>query len=393
VLDSDPLRDAFSEYASQTRVLVRPAGVDAAEKTVRGRLRNRTIAISGALAILFVLPAVAYAIVSRPTGPPVAPPATAAPEPDQVKVLPTDPVPAGGLSAMELQQRPIEVPAWPSPGQDCPSGQVTVGSVVTVLPALNIASTIYPDLDSDGVAETVVVFVCTKTLVRPPAQVLAYKRDTDGGARLLGPVVAVGEQVHWIGQPDAMSDGTVRVRVGDRPGPVGVGQTSMQTQLRAYRWDGHRFSQSSGSRSFHPESLSTDLVLTNTPLAFGEPVNGVRTATVTFTIRNNGPAPVDSATLEILSTGFSIDLGGWEALRQREAAGAGPILKIRRGLGFLAVNETVTFDVTFNTTHIDTRREGSLTVLALPMTADGDQVRDLNPANNENWRLLAEQTG
>ncbi len=207
-------------------------------------------------------------------------------------------VPPGGFALKELCDATLTVPAWPN-RPDCPSGPVhfTNGShfirssFFLSLGARNLASDAdiaYADVDRDGRSETLLLLSCGGE--QWISQVIALRRTAAGTAATLGQVVATDGAITRLMTVDGNPDGTVRVEVADWNGGLGDDGSLAQRQWRTYRWDGHQFRQVVGPTSFPVNPRVTDLTLTATNLAFGSPVQGYRTGTMTITVRNLGPS-------------------------------------------------------------------------------------------------------
>ncbi|WP_238006868.1 hypothetical protein KZZ52_24810 [Dactylosporangium sp. AC04546] len=304
-LDDQLLAAAFAGFRTEVAPYVKPAGTESAHATVRHRRRARATAAVVLAALAVGVPVVAYAAAGGDShGPPVLPadsasatsaaPPTSAPPSPAASATSSPPVPVDNrIPRAELEKATLDVPDWASDAvaTGCVSGAVQFsGGSHLIRDSMRIyqEQTVYTDVDGDGAQETVVRFSCGDLVTT--FQVVAFARAGDGGIRTLGQVVSQTGAIKTICGLRAGAGGAIEAQVGDsitpqrcwEPGP------HVQFQWRAYSWDGTRFSQSGGPRSFPANLKVTDLALTVTDLVFRPAEAGGYTGSMTVTVRNEG---------------------------------------------------------------------------------------------------------
>jgi hypothetical protein len=294
---SDRVNAALEGFRAELTPLVEPRGPAAVRATVRRRRRVTAVACGVAAAVVIAVPAVVLAVPNRDNDPrpgvtpTTAPPTTSPPTATTPPPSPTTPAaPDGRISQADLLAARVALPAWSH--KSCPSGRLRLVPPGNDIAVAELHAIRYADVDADGAQETLAVVRCPLE-EHGEDQVVAYDRDTDGGIVLIGQVVRTGPAIGWIEEVEAGPDNTVRVEVHDyRDGGHWDGNWSQQ-QWRGYRWDGERFQQVDGARTFGPNPNVNDLKVTATELVFEAPDNvGRRAGAMSVTVRNNGPGLV-----------------------------------------------------------------------------------------------------
>ncbi|MFY1674721.1 hypothetical protein ACN27G_33105 [Plantactinospora sp. WMMB334] len=301
--DDELLTAAFAEFRAGTTPQVRPAGAAAAYATLRGRRRNRMVA-AGVLAALVVAgPTTGYVMVNRdPHGPPVDVGESSTPTP--TTAAPTSPPPTGRtgtpsaaldgrISRAVLDGATLDLPPWgPHATADgCPSGPTTFSNgshPVRDSMSIWIEDVLHLQADGEGTVDTVVRFACGDQ--GSTFQVVAFDRSADGRIRTIGQVLTQTASVRTIAGIRAGEGGRIDARVGDLPAFLRGLEPAPHTQFqwRSYGWDGDRFRQVGGPAAFPANPRVTDYSVASSDLVFGPPVDGVRTGSVTATVRNLG---------------------------------------------------------------------------------------------------------
>ncbi|MGK5742926.1 hypothetical protein [Micromonospora sp. URMC 103] len=333
--EQDPLRTHFAAYRHELTARVDGPGPDAARRTLRRR-RRATVAAGAALAVALVVAPIAATAALRGDATPPAPPATtptveptptpsspspsASTSPSATPSVPRTPeAPDGRISERELLAARLDLPAWQV---GSPTECATEGVRLTLRPPLREAEVPHliaidqGDVDADGAAETVALLGCRlgETVGK---QVVAFDRNDRGKIVTLGRVNRTAERGDRSFEDILAVDvtqGAVRVQVGDIQPCCGVPEHWQRHQWRTYRWDGERFGQSGGPTSWGKDPRLTDLKLTRGPVVL-KPVDetGTLAGTVVFTVTNRGPVDVDHVAFTSLAT-FG-DLEGGDASR------------------------------------------------------------------------------
>ncbi len=317
------------------------------------------------------------ACASSTTGPmetPIPAPVSVVPEQPATTLVASAPVPAGGLTLEELRNATITVPPWNATGYDasgCATGAQTVNKVQAENAAFLKTALSYVDIDGDGTFETIGTLICQQGEVGPQQGIIVGR---DGkGVKTIGQVMSTRDGVKQIGELTGMSDGTIQVSVRDRALCCDTPPAWAQEQIRTYGWDGKRFGQVSGSTAFHPADTATDLQLVKPKAVFGKPVDGVRTANVKVTIRNNGSVAAERVVLSLrLNGALGID-AQWDS-HHGELYG--------KPLNQLAPGAETTVEFTL-TTKVTRPGEVGVYLLARAAKANGDFVADGKPNDND----------
>jgi hypothetical protein len=311
--DDLALRAEFARFGDDVRAAAPQQDFTRVRTIARRRRTTRAVVIGVVAALVLGVPMAAFAIVGTGTHRhPVNPPPTSivdnttpAPSPSTGPSASPSATPGAPAHAQitpeELAAAGVTLPPWtPSRAANCPrkiTSFTTADRGVTVM--LYVSAQV--DVDRDGNPEVVGWFRCLGTVGQPgssgdgeDSQVVAFTRDGTGAIVVLGQVVTTFDgPVKGIGRI-AASGTDVSVDVRDWY-CCGTG-VSYQQQTRTYRWDGQRFNQSDGPRSF-PDNPTlprlVDLALTSNNLVYSAPVNGQRTGTLRFTVTNRGPDRVD----------------------------------------------------------------------------------------------------
>lgn len=309
--DDLALRAKFDRFDDDVRAAAPQQDFTRVRVIARRRRTTRAVVICVVAALVLAVPMAAFAIVGTGTHRhPVNPSpsstvdkTTTSPSPSasaSTSATPAatahDPIPVEELAAAG-----VTLPPWtPSRAASCPrkiTGFDTVDRGVTVM--LYMSAQV--DVDRDGSPEAVGWFRCLGTVGQPgfpgigeDSQVVAFTRDSAGAIVVLGQVATTfNGPVKGISKITA--SGT-DISVDVRDWYCCDSGVSVQQQTRTYRWDGHRFNQSDGPRSF-PDNPKlprlVDLALTANDLVYAAPENGQRTGTLRFTVTNRGPDRVD----------------------------------------------------------------------------------------------------
>jgi hypothetical protein len=150
-----------------------------------------------------------------------------------------------------------------------------------------------------------------------------------------------GPGVARLGSYIGLPDGSIRVEVKSRFTCCGTAAEYAVVQQRTYQWTGSSFDQVAGPTTFVADPSVADLAVTVPTLAFGAPVDGFRSATLSVTIRNNGPQTAAGLSFFLrYSWGIEEPSGGdWGRCVLRD------ILAAVCAIGDVAAGETVTLTV------------------------------------------------
>jgi hypothetical protein len=316
------LRAEFARFDDDVRAAAPQQDFTRVRAIARRRRTTRALVIGVVAALVLAVPMAAFAIVGTGTHRhPVNPPPTSIV--DHVTPSPSPSASASAtpaatthapISPEQLMAAGVTLPPWtPSRAANCPreiTGFDTVDRGVTV----SMYMSAQVDVDRDGSPEVVGWFRCFGTVGQSgfpgygeDAQVVAFTRDGTGAVVVLGQVVTTFDgPVKGIGKIAASgTDVSVEVRDWYCCGT----EVSAQQQTRTYRWDGHRFNQSDGPRSF-PDNPKlprlVDLAVTANDLVYAAPVNGQRTATLRLTVTNRGPDRVDGVKFTFAMTSYAV---------------------------------------------------------------------------------------
>ncbi|MFF5178539.1 hypothetical protein ACFY2Q_11020 [Micromonospora sp. NPDC000316] len=309
--DLDPqLRERFAAYRTDVTTRVVGPGPDQARSTLRRRRRTAAVAVAAAAVVLVLAPVVANAALNGERRAPVpaqsvdptAPPTTAPlPTPSASESPSSTPsiapsAPDGRISRAQLLAARLDLPAWPSVAPDsCTTSRVRLAtsSNKDFVPLLTDLTVGHADLDGDGADETVAVVACRygESLAK---QVLAFDRNDSGQIVTLGRVVRTTDGVEDIRGLKVSTAGSIEVRVADLQPCCDTPTYWAQEQLRTYRWEGGRFTQTDGPTKFGKDPRLTNLRLTMTHELVDAP--GGRKLTTVLTVTNAGP--VDAAQVE-----------------------------------------------------------------------------------------------
>ncbi|MGC4867000.1 hypothetical protein ACLQ3B_16380 [Micromonospora sp. DT53] len=381
----------FARYRRTVLAEVEAPGPAAVRRTVRARSRRRLAASATTALALFGGSAVGYAALSGPDhrpGPvdptpsisvsPTPTPPSPTPSPSATSASPTAAVPDGRFSRAQLLGVPVTVPAWRA-GPDCPTSPTRLTAEgregQNWLVALD-----HGDLDGDGAVETVALVQCVLG-TRGPMQVVAFDRDGEGKVVTLGRVVATTiDKPQWLFALDVVSDGTVRVQVGDiAPGGGWPGEWS-QRQWRGYRWKGESFAQVSGPTAFGQNPHSADVSVTATDLVLTTADDGSRTGTTTVRIRNRGTKPVEYVDLQLdVPAAVRPDVDGWAPCRGEPQHSRQPVAC---NLGRLAAGAEVRLDLSFRVAEGVALGTGKADVSVWPVGAGFRNLLETNEADN-----------
>ncbi|MEU5913683.1 hypothetical protein [Micromonospora sp. NPDC047527] len=279
--DLDPrLRERFTVYRTDVTTRVVGPGPDQARRTLRRRRRTTAVAVAAAAVVLALAPVVANAALNSerrapvpaesvdPTAPPTTEPLpTTSPTESPSSTPSTAPsAPDGRISRAQLLAARLDLPAWPSVAPDsCTTSRVRLAtsSNKDYVPLLTDLPVGHADLDGDGADETVAVVACRygEALAK---QVVAFDRNDSGQIVTLGRVVRTTDGVEDIRGLKVSTAGSIEVRVADLQPCCDTPAYWAQEQLRTYRWEGDRFTQTDGPTKFGKDPRLTDLRLSMT---------------------------------------------------------------------------------------------------------------------------------
>jgi hypothetical protein len=199
--------------------------------------------------------------------------------------------PDGRISAGQLGNATITIPAWKVAADVCPSGDLTFVDgrypKGTGTDGTFIQKIVYANLDGDAAIETAALVQCQYGQGQR-GQVLAFDRDAAGKIVNLGLVVQSVPRAASILDLTVAPAGGIQVKIGNYKPCCMEPREYVRTQWRQYGWDGHGISQLGGPTAFAPIPNITDLSLTASDLVFGPTQAGKRHAVLTLTVRNNG---------------------------------------------------------------------------------------------------------
>lgn len=259
------------------------------------RIHRRRVAAGAALVVLLVVLG-GLAVVTRYTGrtpqPPTAtpsPPATPA-TPEQL-IGPLITIPPG---ALDLTDATLDLPALPDDFGPCQGRQTFVRNLASAYSVddeidahSSIVREIVGDVNRDGRTDTVALISCELS-ESEHWQVVAFD-GTPENVHTIGTVLAIGGQPNLavVFDLQVLASGEIRAEVGDFLGVlIGHAAEVSTHQTRTYGWDGTAFRQIAGPTTFPPNPHFIDLHVTTSNLVLGQPVNGVRTGTLTVTVQN-----------------------------------------------------------------------------------------------------------
>lgn len=252
-----------------------------------GRRRTVAAVVTTVLSVLMATAAVWQLI------PPTAAPTTAPTPLHTVTGQPTQQPPIGAA------YRPtITYPAWPVVGN--------LGGCLTGTQDFRNKSvhghTIHIDADATahigGEDAIILIMSCYGPGSGRVQLAAAYRVLFDGTYSLIGSMVATGAGgITNLGFISSPGDDRVTVQTGSQlvPGDSPP-DYAIVWQNRTYTFDGRRFAQTDGPRTFVADPATTRVSVTVSPLVFGPAVNGCRTGTMTVKVRNTGAASATGLT-------------------------------------------------------------------------------------------------
>jgi hypothetical protein len=262
------------------------------------RLQRRRVVAGSALVLLVLviggLAAVTLNSGRAPQPPAVTPTPSASPTPSDTQEPVSGPpitIPAG---AIDLTNATLDLPRLPNDFAPCQGRQTftrNYGHAYSPDDEIDFRSTInreiVGDVNRDGRTDTVALINCEAS-ESVYWQVAAFD-GTRESVHTIGQVFAIGSQpgLSIVFDLRVLAGGEVRAEVGDFLGVVvGHAEEVSTHQTRTYSWDGSAFRQVAGPTTFPPNPHFIDLHLTTSGLVLGQPVNGVRTGTLTVTVQN-----------------------------------------------------------------------------------------------------------
>jgi hypothetical protein len=303
------LDDVFAAYRAGGP-LVTAAGPQAARAVARRRRTARVVLLSVLGVALAATSALAAVRPDRERpGPPVntatpgpAPSATA-PSVTAPTSAPASPPPDGRISAQQLGNATLTLPAWPADLDDsCPDGRVRFSGGRARLAGVveyrvDISQVVHADLDGDSAPETAALISC-HGMEMSETRVLGFDRDAAGTIRTMG-IIAEAPAGDVAGIRDIRTaTGGVEVEVTDFAGD-GIADDLPQRQWRRYAWSGRRFGQTGGPTAFPPNPRITDLSVSGVDHMLA-PVEGDRSAgTMRLTVENHGPHRAAAPTVRV----------------------------------------------------------------------------------------------
>jgi hypothetical protein len=187
----------------------------------------------------------------------------------------------------------LRVPPWTSVGfgyGECTSGEITFADGRFAEPNGLLVTHIggSSPVTLDGVAAYVTHLYCFGPGEGGIQQIVAYTAAADHA--YLGVVLTVTDLDDVASATAAGTADDVSVDYAHKlASGSDVPDYTVLHQARTYHWTGTAFVQTAGPTS---AAADTDLTFTPGPLAFGAPVNGCRTGTLTVSITNHGTAAV-----------------------------------------------------------------------------------------------------
>ncbi|MEU7803325.1 hypothetical protein AB0B10_29135 [Micromonospora arborensis] len=317
--DLDPLRERFAVYRSDVTGQVVGPGPEQTRHALRRRRRNTAVALAVAAVLLVLAPVIAHAALRddrstplpaesvEPTAPPTSGPTPTVTGSLSPSATPTQ-TPPESISRTQLLAARLDLPAWP-PGvsKSCTTSNVRLRTMANEgsvqVPVLADVPVVHTDLDGDGADETVAVVACRigEALAK---QVVTFDRDTSGHIVTLGRVVRTTDDVEDILGLKITAAGSIEVRVADLQPCCTTPEYWKQEQLRTYRWEGSRFTQTNGPTKFGKDPRLTDLRLTMTYELGAFVDNDARQyLTTVLTVKNAGPRDVERISFEGLGLG------------------------------------------------------------------------------------------
>ncbi|MEV6491271.1 hypothetical protein AB0M20_22050 [Actinoplanes sp. NPDC051633] len=303
------IADAVADYRTTTMAAMKPAGAGASIVTARHRRNRRVAGAAAFVAVTMVGTGAGYAALrdddrnGAPVGGvPTSVPATSMKPAEPTTTAPsTASSPTGGTTpgkAHDLRNARLDLPEW-ADATECPSGptKFTGGRAGAITTLGEVAAA---DVDGDGSGDDIALIRC-----RPGegfiGQVVAFHKNADGTFRRIGLVVQPPG-----GEPDPPKDDEIHsvtdlrvrgsqvdVRVGSYETTFTDGAARLGTsQWRTYGWNGSRFAQTGGPRSFEMSPSAAHLETTVSALAFGPPSGGKQHGVMTVKVRNTGSAAV-----------------------------------------------------------------------------------------------------
>ncbi|GAA3212747.1 hypothetical protein ACFO1B_14040 [Dactylosporangium siamense] len=278
------------------------AGFTPGAATVRATVKRRrtvrltTMSVLGAL--LIAAPIAAFAADPHGNNPPPTPgesvttapvpvsPSTSA-APSTSPSVPVSAPPDGRLTAAAIGAVKVTIPAYFY--DECATKQVKLPAKDQLEKEPWIEKVVYTDLDGDQALETAALVYC-RAGETPWTQVVGFDRDADGNIVVLGAVVA-HSPYFVVADIRARTGGGIVADVQDIFPCCGVDPDDVRHQQREYGWDGTKVRQLAGPLWFGDPGRVTDLKLTVTDVVLGPVVDGKRTGTAKFTVKNNGSKP------------------------------------------------------------------------------------------------------
>jgi hypothetical protein len=314
--DDTILSHAFADLRDEVGPQVRPAGIGAAQQTVRQRRRVRVTVIAAAIAVLaLVVPAGAFAALGAGPGRTPQVGTSTSPSPSSPSPSGSDsssPAPDGHITHDQLKNAKLTVPRWPADAgfPNCISGKVTFSGwskFINEGESMSLRVPVYVDVDGDHAEETLVLLQCG-TDSTGSQQVLALDRDAAGNIVTIGAVAVQTGAVKSICGVRPGADGSVDVQVVDFMIAPSEECTPRQApyaifQWRTYHLVGGAFRQTGGKTGFPANRKVSDLTVSASNLIFTASGNGTtQTGTMRVTVRNNGNAALPfTITLQLVN--------------------------------------------------------------------------------------------
>ncbi len=370
------LKQAGGEVAGY----LNPRGVSTVYETVRRRRRNRVVIVSALALAMLAGPAVGSALADSdrqapPSGsePSVTSPAESSGSPsgsptDSPSATPAGqmapPAPDGRISLAELKRAKLDLPPWPADAAvRCKGSDVEF-----------VGKPVYVDVDHDGARETAALLQCFPYGETPVLKVMVFDRNANGAVVPLGQVLATsgkgrdGVDVKKVWTIQGTASGEIRIDVGEYYPCCEMAKDLPQHQWRTFSWDGRRFVQTGGPKTFPPNPKVTDLVLTSNDLVMTKQADGSWRGKLTLKARNAGPFPARAVLM--MPDGPTADSGTWSGCT---------VIEGQCDLGVLAsgANRTATF-----TLATKSPPSGVLDVFVFHASGDLGTYPDLNQDDN-----------
>jgi hypothetical protein len=221
---------------------------------------------------------------------------------------PVTPTPTEAPQALDLSNATIDLPKLPRSYAPC-EGRVTFHANQakkdnkSMTPTLTVEKTWAGDVNHDGTPDTLAYVMCHFSELQR-WQVVALQAGPDTAIHTIGQVVADDNPAVFF-DLTLTSENDIVATVGDHLG-LGAAETEKISthQSRTYRWNGAKFAQVAGARTFPVNPHYYDLTIGSGALSIGPASGGVRQATLAVTVANKGPATAKNVRVNIQYPSF-----------------------------------------------------------------------------------------